>query len=122
MRITLVPQLLLVLVATTVAAGEADILSAKVEHTGGDFYRFTVTVQHDDEDWEHFAKAWEILDMEGNILGARILLHPHVDEQPFMRSHTISLPENINRVTIRAYDLIHKFGGKEITIDINKGK
>lgn len=111
---------LFLLISYICNAGEADVLSAEVEHTGGDFYRFTVTVEHDDEDWEHFAKAWEIIDMEGNILGARILLHPHINEQPFTRSHTISLPENINRVTIRAYDLIHKFGGKEITIDINK--
>ena len=125
MRISLASQLLFLLLvllkAPTAGAGEADVISAEVEHTGGNFYRFTVTVKHDDKDWEHFAKAWEIVDLDGNILGARILMHPHINEQPFTRSHTISLPENINRVTIRAYDLIHKFGGKELTIDINKG-
>lgn len=100
-------------------AGEADVIAADVEHVGGDFYRFNVTVQHDDESWEHFAKAWEVLDAEGNILGARILLHPHINEQPFTRSHTITIPANINQVTIRAYDLVHKFGGKELTLDLH---
>jgi len=101
MRISLV-SLFLFIISSTGYAGEADVIAAKMEHSGGNFYRFTVTVKHDDEDWDHFAKAWEILDSDGNILGARVLLHPHVNEQPFTRSHTISLPENINQVTIRA--------------------
>ncbi len=126
MRITLTLQLLLYLLislkASVVAAGEADVLLAEVEHTGSHFYRFTVTVKHDDKDWEHFAKAWEILDMDGNILGARILRHPHINEQPFTRSYTLNIPEGIEQVTIRAYDLVHKFGGKEITLNINKEK
>ncbi len=120
MRISLI-FLIFLLSSFATFAGEADVIAAKVEHSGGSFYRFTVTVQHDDEDWEHFAKAWEILDSDGNILGARVLLHPHINEQPFTRSQSISLPENINQVTIRAYDLIHKFGGKELTLKIEKG-
>ena len=78
------------------------MLSAEVEHTSGDFYRFTVTVKHDDESWEHFAKAWEILDLEGNILGARILLHPHIDEQPFTRS--------LSGIVIKYIQLIFQVG------------
>lgn len=100
-------------------AGEADVIAAEVKHVGGKFYRFNVTVHHNDQSWEHFAKAWEVLDMHGNIIGARILLHPHINEQTFTRSHTVVIPENINQVTIRAYDLVHRYGGKEITIDIN---
>ncbi len=119
MRISLFSLFLLLSFSSN--AGEADVISATVEHSGGDFYRFSVGVAHEDESWEHFAKAWEVLDSDGNILGNRILLHPHINEQPFTRTQTISLPENINQVTIRAYDLIHKFGGKEITLDIKKG-
>ena len=85
-------------------------------------YRFKVTVQHTDEDWDHFAKAWEVLSPDGKKLGARILLHPHINEQPFTRSMTVIIPKQINKVIIRAYDLIHEFGGKEFTIDIKKDK
>ncbi len=35
---------------------------------------------------------------------------------------TVTIPKEVNKVTIRAYDLIHEFGGKELTIDINKDK
>ena len=115
-------SLLLLSLAITSLAGEADVLSAEVEHVGGDLYRFKVTVQHTDEDWDHFAKAWEVLSPDGKKLGARILLHPHINEQPFTRSMTVIIPKQINKVIIRAYDLIHEFGGKELTIDIKKDK
>lgn len=121
MRNALLSLLLLSLPVTSLA-GEADVLSAEVEHLDGDFYRFKVTVQHTDEDWNHFAKAWEVLSPDGTKLGARILQHPHINEQPFTRSMTITIPKQINKVTIRAYDLIHEFGGKELTIDIKKDK
>lgn len=119
MRNALLSLLLLSLPITSLA-GEADVLSAEVEHLNGDFYRFKVTVQHTDEDWEHFAKAWEVLGPDGTKLGARILQHPHINEQPFTRSMTITIPKQINKVTIRAYDLIHEFGGKELTIELDR--
>ena len=72
-------SLLLLSLAITSLAGEADVLSAEVEHVGGDLYRFKVTVQHTDEDWNHFAKAWEVLSPDGIKLGARILQHPHIN-------------------------------------------
>ncbi len=117
---TILLSLLLLSISCINIAGEADILSAKVEHTGGNFYRFIVTVKHEDEGWEHYAKAWEVLSPDGKILGARVLRHPHIKEQPFTRSLTVTIPENINQVTIRAYDLIHEFGGKELSLKINK--
>ena len=113
-------SLLLLLLPVISLAGEADVLSAEVEHVGGEFYRFNVSVQHTDEDWDHFAKAWEVLTPEGKLLGSRILRHPHINEQPFTRSLTIKIPKEINKVTIRAYDLIHEFGGKELTLELNK--
>jgi hypothetical protein len=113
-------SLLLLTTATISFAGEADVLSVDVENMGDNFYRFNVTVKHTDENWEHFAKAWEVLSPNGELLGSRILRHPHINEQPFTRSLTITIPKQYNQVTIRAYDLIHEFGGKELTIDINK--
>tara|TARA_R110000782_G_scaffold15189_5_gene44569 strand:- start:4313 stop:4501 length:189 start_codon:yes stop_codon:yes gene_type:complete len=42
--------------------------------------------------------------------------------KPFTRSSTIAIPESINKAIIRAYDQVHEFGGKELTIEINKEK
>lgn len=119
MRISLFA--LILFLSGLVFSNEADVIAAKAKHIGGNFFRFDVTVQHMDENWEHFAKAWEVLDDKGTVLGARILSHPHIDEQPFTRSHTIVIPEHVKKVRIRAYDLIHKFGGNEITLELNKG-
>ncbi|GJM05766.1 MAG: hypothetical protein DHS20C09_17620 [marine bacterium B5-7] len=114
-------SLLLLSSSVTSLAGEADVLSAKIEDMGGGNYRFDVTIQHADEGWEHFAKAWVVLAPDGKILGTRVLRHPHT-HKPFTRSSTIAIPEGINEVTIRAYDQVHEFGGKELTIEIHKEK
>ena len=56
---------------------------------------------------------------DGTVLGRRTLFHPHVDEQPFTRSLSrIIIPRSVKRVTLRAHDKIHKFGGREITIAV----
>ncbi len=52
----------------------------------------------------------------------RTLLHPHVDEQPFTRNQSgIVIPENVNKVRVRAHELINGFGGQEVTVDLTKG-
>ncbi len=106
---------------TTCFAGEADVLSAEVEHSGGNYYHIKATVKHNDENWDHFAASWEVLDQDGNILGVRVLRHPHIREQPFTRELTVEIPDHIENITIRAYDLIHHYGGKEFTLKIKKG-
>ena len=114
-------SLLLLPASVLSLAGEADVLSAEVEAIGGGNYRFNVTIQHTDEGWEHFARAWVVLSLDDKILGSRVLRHPH-SKKPFTRSATIAIPEEINQVVIRAYDQIHEFGGKELIININKDK
>jgi len=114
-------SLLLLSTPVITFAGEADVLSAKIEALGGGNYRFDVTIQHADEGWDHFAKAWVVVSPDDKILGSRILRHPH-SHKPFTRSSTIAIPEDINQVIIRAYDQVHEFGGKELTIDIKKDK
>ena len=119
MRITFI-CLLILLHPCISFAGEADVLAAEVEPVGGEFYRFNVTVQHNDESWEHYVTRWEIMDAERNILAVRALRHPHIKEQPFTRSVTAIIPEETDNVIIRAYDSIHEFGGKELTLKLNK--
>ncbi len=101
-------------------ADEAQVIAVEAEPMGGQFYQFTVTVRHHDEDWDHYVKSWEILDMNGKILGIRGLRHPHVKEQPFTRSATAIIPDEVDQVMIRAYDSVHKYGGTELMIYLNK--
>ncbi len=110
---------LLLLGGTPAFAGEADVIAAKAMPEGEGTWRFQVTIRHDDAGWDHYADAYEILDPEGGLLGRRVLLHPHVDEQPFTRSISgVRIPEDLKRVRIRAHDKVHGWGGRELTLEL----
>ncbi|MGJ8621265.1 MAG: hypothetical protein ACSHW1_00705 [Yoonia sp.] len=65
--------------------------------------RFSVTLSHPDTGWDHYADGWEVLDADGNSLGLRELLHPHVNEQPFTRSlGNVQVPDGASVVYVRA--------------------
>ena len=104
--------------ASAALAGEADVLNVVITATGVDVYRFDVTVSHADEGWDHYANAFEILDSEGNILGVRTLLHPHVNEQPFTRSlGNVRIRAGVTKIIVRAVDSVHLTGGEQIELD-----
>ncbi|MEM7027131.1 MAG: hypothetical protein AAF410_02765 [Pseudomonadota bacterium] len=103
-------------------ANEADVIAAEAQAIGGDFYRINVTVMHKDQGWDHYVKGWQVLDLEGNVLGVHGLRHPHVNEQPFTRSTTMIIPAKIDKVKIRAIDSLHETGGNELLLYINKEK
>lgn len=104
---------------TMALAGEADVVSATATPTGGDTWRIEATVRHADEGWDHYANAFEVLDPQGQVLGVRELLHPHVNEQPFTRSLSgVVIPPEMAFITIRAKDSVHEYGGAEFRIDL----
>ncbi|MEH6526489.1 MAG: hypothetical protein V7723_10490 [Sneathiella sp.] len=109
---------LMALTSSPVFAGEAAVLDVNVSKVEADVYRFSVTVMHDDEGWEHYADKWDVLDLQGNILGTRVLMHPHVGEQPFTRSMTLSIPMHVKEVRVRAHDKIDGYGGEEIVVKL----
>jgi len=95
-------------------AGEADVVGVVATKSGPGVFRFDVTVRHDDAGWDHYADQWEVVAPDGTVLGQRVLLHPHVEEQPFTRSLTgVAVPEGVDRVTVRARDSQHGWGGRE---------
>jgi len=98
-------------------AGEADVVNVDVR-ADGNRYTFSVTVQHADEGWDHYADRWDVVGTDGTVYGERILAHPHVNEQPFTRSATIDIPAGVTSVIIRANDSVHGLGGKEIVVPL----
>ncbi len=107
--------IILVFPTLWVYAGEADVITVKITREGAGSYRFDVSVQHADTGWKHYADKWEVLTPEGDILGVRTLLHPHVGEQPFTRSLSgVKIPATVRRLTVRAHDSVHGYGGKTI--------
>lgn len=49
-------------------------------------YTFTVTVSSPDTGCDKYADWWEVITPEGELLYRRVLLHSHVEEQPFTRT------------------------------------
>ena len=81
---------------------------------------FNTTVRHNDEGWGHYADGWEVLDLEGNQLGYRLLAHPHETEQPFTRSLcNVEIPETLTKVVVRAKCNEHGYGGKAVIVELN---
>ncbi len=110
---------ILFLSAVPALSGEADVVDANVVLSSDGSYRFDVALLHADTGWEHYADAFEILDGEGNILATRILVHPHVNEQPFTRSLSgVEIAPELSEVTIRGRDSVHEYGGIEMVVQV----
>jgi len=99
-------------------AGEADVVDVSISALGDNQYRIDATVLHADTGWDHYANRWDVVAPDGTVIGSRELLHPHESEQPFTRSLTLAIPDDVKSVTIRAHDSVHELGGAEMTVDV----
>lgn len=86
-------------------AGEADVLGVKVRTgTTKTAFSFDVTIRSRDTGWDYYAERFEVLAPDGSVLGERILLHPHTNEQPFTRElDDVRVPASVRFVTVRAW-------------------
>jgi hypothetical protein len=98
--------------ASTVSADEVQIVKVKTDCSAM-VCNFMVTVKHRDENWEHYADEWRIKLPDGTVIGSRVLLHPHVNEQPFTRSLSgVKIPEGVSQVEICGHDTLHGWSDK----------
>ena len=82
-------------------------------------FSFAVTVRSEETGWEKYADRWEVRGPDGTVLGVRVLVHPHVEEQPFTRSlNSIELPESVREVTVVAHDLVLGFCGEAMVVEV----
>jgi hypothetical protein len=118
------------------SGGNADVLHVRAVQSVDDSsansergtWTFYVTVEHPDTGWEDYADGWDVLTPDGTVLKpdpespfTRLLLHPHVDEQPFTRSQSgIVIPKDVTNVRVRAHDLVDGYGGREVVVDLTK--
>jgi hypothetical protein len=107
--------------ASGALAGQADVTNVEIKYRGFTGYDFNVTVRHEEESPVHFVDRWEIVAPDGRILGTKRFTSAHVNEQPFTRMLSgVSIPPQIDRVTVRAHDTQHAFGGREVTVQVPK--
>lgn len=84
-------------------------------------WAISVTIQHPDTGWDHYANGWEVLGPDGTKLGYRELLHPHVDEQPFTRSlSAIAIPEGVGHVLIRPRCSLDGWSAQQTRVELRR--
>lgn len=104
----------------------ADVTFVRAVQTGADTWTFHVTVAHPDTGWDDYADGWDVVLPDGTVVTpnpndpfTRVLLHPHENEQPFTRSQSgIVIPPGVDRVIVRAHDLVDGWGGREVVVDL----
>jgi len=99
-------------------AGEVDVVDVTIKSLGNGKFRVNATLLHDDTGWDHYANRWDVLNEAGEVIGVRDLAHPHVNEQPFTRSLSLTIPADVKTITIRANDSVHELGGKTFEIAV----
>ena len=102
-------------------AGDVQIVSTAMVHQSQGEYFVTVTLRHDDTGWEHYADEWRVVDADGNTLGSRVLMHPHVNEQPFARGlNNVKIDPTLDKIYIEAHDKLHGWSPQKLEIDLTK--
>jgi hypothetical protein len=64
---------------------------------------------------------WQIERLNGPHLGKRELLYGHAD-QPFTRSETIDIPEDVSCVVVRGHNQTHEYGGVAMIVTTDFGR
>ncbi|MFP4642775.1 MAG: hypothetical protein ACLFM0_00315 [Spirochaetales bacterium] len=122
------PLVLLAAGAASGFAADADVTFVEARRTGDELWRFDVTIESEETGWDKYADGWNVVLPDGTVARAddtdeftRELLHPHENEQPFTRSRrNVPIPSDVSQVTVRAHDSAEGWGGREVTVDLNR--
>lgn len=98
----------------------ADVLSVQVTGSPG-AYQFVVEVASPDTGCDQYADWWEVVSEDGQLLYRRILLHSHVNEQPFFRSGGLVDIDADTPVYIRAHLNTSGYGGQVLMGTVQNG-
>jgi hypothetical protein len=105
-----------------VFADEVQIVSADFRQASDGTWSVDVGLLHEDSGWDHYADIWRVLDEQGRILGERVLLHPHENEQPFVRgTNGLVIPEDAILYVV-AHDSVHGWSRNRLEVDLSKAE
>ena len=99
---------------------EANVVSIGIDDSDG-ASTFTVGLHHDDAGEDGYADWWQVETLDGTQLGRRDLLHAHESNQPFERSETIEIPDDVTCVVVRGHDQTHGYGGRAVIVNLDSG-
>lgn len=114
--------LLMLLLPGAIFADQAVIRDVEFEQQAGG-WTVSVTLQHADTGWDHYADGWRVVTADGKVLGHRTLYHPHVNEQPFTRNLSgITIPAGTNVVFIEAHDKVHGWNKDRLEVNLQQAQ
>jgi len=98
----------------------ADVLSVNVTGDAKN-YQFNVEIYSPDTGCHQYADWWEVLNENGSLIYRRVLLHSHVNEQPFLRSGgpVEIFPDTV--VIVRAHMNKDGYGGRVLGGSVSGG-
>ncbi|MDH3311009.1 MAG: hypothetical protein OEM95_10050 [Gammaproteobacteria bacterium] len=99
---------------------QADVISLQVTGEPG-AYQFTVGIRSPDSGCQQYADWWEVVSEEGKLLYRRVLLHSHVNEQPFTRSGGPVPIQSDTIVWVRAHINSAGYGGAAYKGSVKSG-
>lgn len=115
--------LFIALPMSAVMANEVEILKASFAQNKQGNWNISVTLEHQDAGWKHYANLWQVVDDNNQVLAKRVLHHPHDDEQPFTRAlKNVNIPSSVKVVFIEAQDLKHGWASSRLKIDLSQAK
>mgnify|MGYP002761283117 FL=1 len=100
---------------------EANVVSIGIDDSDG-ASTFTVGLHHDDAGEDGYADWWQVETLDGTQLSRRDLLHAHENNQPFERSETIEIPDDVTCVVVRGHDQTHGYGGRAVVVNLDSGE
>jgi len=89
---------------------QADVIAVQTSGQPG-AYQFNVGIRSPDKGCAQYADWWEVVSTDGKLLYRRVLLHSHVDEQPFTRTGGTVPIQADTLVLVRAHMNTGGYGG-----------
>ena len=98
-----------------------DVIGATVSRSGDGTWRIDATISSPYDTADRYADAWRVRAVDGEVVyGVRDLTHDHGAEQPFTRSLTgVVIPDDVNVVVVEGRDLVSRWGGATVTIELD---
>jgi hypothetical protein len=99
---------------------QADVIAVQAGGQPG-AYQFNVGIRSPDKGCAQYADWWEVVSEDGKLLYRRVLLHSHVDEQPFTRSGGPVPIQADTLVWVRAHMNTSGYGGAALKGSVKTG-
>ena len=96
------------------------VVGATASSSDGASWQVNVTLSSEYDTAARYADAWRVLDGDDNELGIRVLAHDHANEQPFTRSTSVDIPQDLTTVFIEGRDQLNGWSGERFELTLTR--